>query len=260
MKTPLSLAVILAAGRGTRMGEDGKVKPKGFITVGGKPIVEESVLKLKRNGFTEIIIVTGHCHQHYERLAQNYPELIRLVHNQHFADSGSMYSLYIAESIVGRRPFLLLESDIIYEERSIPEICRQPQDDVILVSGFTGSGDEVYVAEKQGVLVDLSKRREDLAGMPAGELVGIAKLSFKVFAEMVNVARQVFVSSRHMEYEKAMVVAAKSFPVHCHVLRDLVWGEIDNKEHLDRVRNEIFPRIQHLDATESKRDHSGRKS
>ena len=48
--TAISTAVILAAGRGTRLAGELKDCPKGFLRLGGKPIIEESIDRLLAAG------------------------------------------------------------------------------------------------------------------------------------------------------------------------------------------------------------------
>jgi len=45
VKAPVTRAVILAAGRGTRLLGELADRPKGFLTLGDKPIVEESIVR-----------------------------------------------------------------------------------------------------------------------------------------------------------------------------------------------------------------------
>lgn len=54
------IAVILAGGKGTRLGELTKEIPKPMIRVGGKPVLEHQIELLKRYGITEIILLTNH--------------------------------------------------------------------------------------------------------------------------------------------------------------------------------------------------------
>ena len=59
-------AVILAAGMGTRLGKQGEFQPKGFLRLGEKSIIEESVARLQRAGIERIIIVTFSTRPHNE--------------------------------------------------------------------------------------------------------------------------------------------------------------------------------------------------
>ena len=81
-------AVILAAGRGTRLAGHVGDFPKGFLRLGELPIIEESIDRLVQAGIRDVLIVTGHCAAHYDDLARRRPGLVRTVHNPRFAESG----------------------------------------------------------------------------------------------------------------------------------------------------------------------------
>jgi 2-aminoethylphosphonate-pyruvate transaminase len=238
-------AVILAAGRGMRLGELGVPRPKGFIELGGRPIIERSLELLGEAGIDRVVIVTGHQAHFYRSLAARRPGL-ELVHNERFADSGSMYSLYLARERV-QEQFLLLESDLIYERRALDTLLAHAAD-ALLVSGPTASGDEVYVEASGGRLTGLSKRREELKGTVIGELVGICRLSAACLRAMCAHAGGVFRESLKLEYEQALVAAAREAPVACPVVADLDWAEIDDAAHLERAQSRVFPRILQRDA------------
>jgi len=237
-------AVILAAGMGTRLRDEVENIPKGFLRLGQQPIIEESIERLVAAGIRDIVIVTGHCADHYERLAAGQDGLVRTVHNPRFADSGSMYSLYCARDVIDDESFLLLESDLIYEPRALTELLVEPAADAILLSGPTGAGDEVWVETRDDNLVAMSKDRETLAGSVAGELVGISKISAELFTLMQEIAGRAFETSLRYDYETDCLVAAGARrPIRCPVVADLIWSEIDDPSHLHRAREQIYPRI-----------------
>lgn len=236
-------AVILAAGMGTRLRDAAADFPKGFLRLGERPIIEESIDALVQAGIDTIVIVTGHCAGHYEALAERRDGLVRTVHNEAFAESGSMYSLYSARELIDD-DFLLLESDLIYESRALAEILAHPADDAILLSGSTGAGDEVYVSAKDGLLVDMSKDASRLTDI-AGELVGVSKISEALFEIMLHIAGKAFERSLRYDYETdCLVAAAQERAIACPVVSDLVWAEIDDPNHLRRARDHIYPEIR----------------
>lgn len=237
-------AVILAAGRGTRLAGEVRDYPKGFLCVGEQPIVEESIHRLAAAGINDVLIVTGHCASHYEALARRQAGLVRTVHNPRYAESGSMYSLYCARESVGG-PFLLLESDLVYEPRALQVLLDLPVADAILLSGPTGAGDEVYVEVEGGRLKAMSKRRAELGAPPAGELVGISRISPVLYALMCRIAGRAFETSLRYDYETDCLVAAgRERDIACPVVPDLVWGEIDDPAHLARVRTLVYPEVR----------------
>lgn len=244
----IDTAVILAAGRGTRLAGEVSDRPKGFLTLGERPIVEESVGRLAAAGIRDVVIVTGHCAGHYEELAARSDRLIRTVHNGHFAESGSMYSLWCARQAVSG-PFLLLESDLIYEPRALETLLSLPAADGILLSGPTGAGDEVWVETHDDMLAAMSKDRTAL-GSVAGELVGISKISPALFGIMNRIAAEAFSRSLRFDYETDCLVAAgREHPIPCPLVADLVWAEIDDPSHLERARRQVYPEIRRRGAS-----------
>ena len=236
--------IILAAGMGIRLKERGKLTPKGCMRLGEKSIVEESVIRLLAVGIERIVIVTGHLAEQFEPLQNQYREAVQLVHNPHFADSGSMYSLYCARHCVDEA-FLLLESDLVYERRALTACLASPSDNVVLLAGLSNSSDEVFVETQNGHLVAMSKNRDHLGDEISGEMVGICKISRPLFSVMLDKAEQRFVTTRHMDYEtECLVAASRDVPVSCPVVEDLMWCEIDDETHLTRARNKIYPVVQ----------------
>ncbi|MBM24057.1 MAG: sugar nucleotidyltransferase [Gammaproteobacteria bacterium] len=237
-------AVILAAGMGTRLSDAMAGKPKGFIIFDRYPIIEESVRKLLKQGVEKIWIVTGYQPHNFENLIDKYPRSVQTIWNPEFENSGTMYSLYCARDYV-KGSFLLLESDIIYEQKALSELINSPSEECILLSGFTQSGDEVFVETKDNCLVCMSKDQSQLGDKPSGELVGIVKLSPKLFFCMQQHAKDHFAHSLFYDYEtEALVAAGKEIDIDCLVLEDLVWAEIDDEVHLQRAKDEIYPIIK----------------
>lgn len=239
----IKLAVILAAGMGTRLKQLGISQPKGFIKLGDRPIIEESITKLLNCGIERIAIVTGHLAEFYEELKTHYPQVVT-IHNPLYASSGTMYSLYCARELIDS-DFLLLESDLIYEDRSLPIVLNFPQDNVVLLSGKTNAGDEVYVETRGDTITAMSKNPSTLNRPATGELVGICKISLPLFERMISYASSKFETSFKVDYETdALVCVAQSYPVYYTAIADLLWAEIDDSHHLRRAKEQIYPNIK----------------
>jgi 2-aminoethylphosphonate-pyruvate transaminase len=232
------------------LGKLGVNIPKGFLKLGEKPIIEESIEKLAAVGVTRIVIVTGHLASFYRGLAARRAGLVETVRNARYADSGSFYSLWLAlEHLAAGKsncPFLLLESDLVYEIRALEEVLEDPHEDVILLSGPTGSGDEVWVeADASGRLVSMSKDRSKLGPEVAGELVGITRVSPGLAEELRRQGEGLLSLQPMAEYETCGLVAAGARrPAYCRRADGLVWAEIDDENHLARAR-QVFARVTH---------------
>jgi len=243
MTIKLRVAVILAAGMGKRLKSLGKSIPKGFLRLGKRPIIEESIDSLLQAGIKQIIIVTGHHFEYYERLRESYPGTIETIHNSLYAQSGSMYSLYCARNHL-MEDFLLLESDIVYEARAVSELLQFPADNAVLLSGPTYSGDEVYVATKGTRIVGMSKDPGKFDAYRAGELVGITKVSQPLFKEMIAEAEVQFSHTLQVAYETDCLSAvAAKFPVYHCLVSDLIWSEIDTPSDMGHTQDTVYPAI-----------------
>ena len=253
MTRNLGTAVILAAGMGTRLADRVSDRPKGFVRIGHETLIERSTRLLRERGIARIVIVAGFMARAYHDLASQQPGL-DVVENQEFGTTGSMASLAHALDVVGG-PFLLLESDLFYEPRALEAVLACEAPDVLLASGPTGAGDEVWVEARCGRLRGLSKQRAELDTI-SGELVGIHKISWPL-AELMRSIYRSFVSEHghgRMDYEtQALVLAAQSHPVEVCVVPDLLWGELDDEHHYRRLSREVWPAWleRQTEATES---------
>lgn len=240
----INQALILAAGRGVRLGPRGRAIPKGFIEVGGATLIQRSLGLLASAGISRVSIVTGHLAERYEQLPPVTGLSITPLHNPHFATMGSYESLRTGLAAM-EGSFLLLESDIIYEPRALEALLAAPQESVILASGPTGAGDEVYVwaDEVQGAtrFRGMSKQRSAYPDAPHGELTGISKISATLACRLLQHAAAADPAS---DYESAIVQAAATTPVACLRIDDLLWGEIDDEVMLSRVQTHLWPRLQ----------------
>ena len=248
-------AVIMAGGLGSRLKGRTDAMPKGFIELGGEAIVRASIRKLISAGIEEIIIGTGHCSEWYEKLADEM-HILTCVRNNEYADTGSMGTLLrCAENVTG--DFLLLESDLIYDSVGLFALINEQRSNVILASGATASGDEVYLeADSDANLVRHSKNRNDLSGI-YGELVGISKLTKKTLDAMVAHCNAHLGDEPRMEYETAMsAVSAAAEPgdkIGILKLDDYAWREIDDETHLAMAAEKVFPEIVRREASRAVR-------
>ncbi len=240
----IDTAVILAAGMGSRLSSALDDRPKGLIVLGEKPIVEESIVRLARAGIERVVLVTGHMRTAYEDFVESLGGLAVTVHNERYRDSGSMYSLYLARDLLDG-DFILLESDLIYEERALQEVLAHEADSCVLLSDWTESGDEVFVSVRDGQLAEMSKDRAALAEPPVGELVGITRVSAGLFRHMTEFAESAFRRDLMVDYETdCLVGVAERHPIACRLVEGLLWGEIDDPAHLARARETVYPAIR----------------
>jgi len=231
-------AVILAAGMGIRLGSVVQDVPKGLVEVGGKTLMARSIENLRTFGIDDIVLVTGHKSALYEDFAKD-KAYITLVHNDRYAESGNMYSFFLTRDLL-KTNILLLESDVIYEKRALARMIQADFEDGVLLSGYTGAGDEVYVSATDGRVDGISKKRETLNHV-VGEWVGISKLSVALQQAMFGWAQKRFETSIFGDYESdCMAEVAQQYPIGFEKVDDLVWSEMDDAHHYERMTQVVL--------------------
>lgn len=142
---------------------------------------------------------------------------------------------------------LLLESDLIYQQRALDEVLQVAQKDVVLMSGLTHSGDEVWIEAPGGNLRKMSKNSKEV-GHIDGELVGICKISQALYWSMCTDAAAAFEKNPKYCYETdCLVSVARNYPIYCHRVDHLIWSEIDDATHLRRARDQVYPQLMAVD-------------
>jgi len=184
----------------------------------------------------------------YEEFANTYRNAsVHCVRNERYAETGSMYTLHQAQNEIDS-PFLLLESDLLYEPRALVSLLHLRSDDdcVILASGFTNSGDEVYLETGTGGLLrNLSKDRTQLRSVDA-ELVGVSRVGPATVRAMCGFMEQRDEGPK-LSYEDVFAAIAAAQPIRVLKIEDLVWCEIDDAAQLERAQTRIVKALDNLD-------------
>ncbi|PHQ82310.1 MAG: hypothetical protein COB66_00565 [Coxiella sp. (in: Bacteria)] len=235
-------AVILAAGQGQRIREHHTL-PKGFIEINHKPLIRHSLDILKEYGFDDILVVTGYASAYYEDL-KSETDAFETIYNPYYATYGNLYSLYLSHNWVSD-DVLILESDIIYEPRAISILMAQAAKDTILVSGPTGSNDEVYV--EVDAKQNLTQMRKILSELDKpyvlGEFVGLSRLELATFKQYMNYLENNQALLQQGNYdEDGFGALAKQCSLHCELVSDLLWSEIDNVDQYDFAKK-LYPKM-----------------
>jgi choline kinase len=236
----ISTAVILAAGRGTRLAGAGLDVPKGLVEISGETLVGRSVRLLQQRGITDILLVVGHQASLYEAFAAAR-QGVRCLYNPNYSAMGSLESLRCALN-VATKPFLLLDSDILYESRGLDALLKDSAENAALISSPTGSGDEFYVWTDGAQNIHyFSKSLADKLEAPAGEHVGILKVGVPLQDAMLNRAHGKLRREPTVPYESLLIELLPEHPVKNAFVHDLLWSEIDNEEMLMTAHNVVWP-------------------
>jgi L-glutamine-phosphate cytidylyltransferase len=113
-------AVILAAGRGSRMGERGDDRPKCLLELEGKPLIERQIAALRRGGVDEIAVVRG-----YRAEMIDFPGLCYFA-NKRWAETNMVMSLVAAALWMRSGPVIVSYADIFYRSELVRGLIDSP--------------------------------------------------------------------------------------------------------------------------------------
>jgi dTDP-glucose pyrophosphorylase len=121
-------AVILAAGKGTRMKELTNELPKPMLKVQGKPILEHIVEGIVGAGVRDIFIVTGFRAEVVENhFVTGAKWGARIAFGRQVVQDGTGKAPEPAKEFVGDSPFLLTYGDILVKPETYPQMIRRFQ-------------------------------------------------------------------------------------------------------------------------------------
>lgn len=118
-------AVILAAGKGTRLSPITDDLPKPMTEVNGTRIIDNLLACLAGQGFKKAVVVTGYHHRELEACLRPWADKIELVtvYNEVYGSTNNIYSLWLArEHLAGG--FYLFEADIFFEPALLLRLAR----------------------------------------------------------------------------------------------------------------------------------------
>ncbi len=176
-------AIIVAAGRGRRLGHETDDIPKCMVKVGGRPILHWQLRALTSAGVDDLLLVRGYLGSRIDGGAHR----LRFVENPDWANNNILASLMCAGAELDTG-FYFSYSDIVFAPRVVAQLAAEAdRADIALVvdrrwrDAYEGRTehpvDEGEVARVERGLVTRVGKRSLPAEEAAGEFIGLAHVS-----------------------------------------------------------------------------------
>lgn len=231
-------AILLAAGRGSRMQQLTDARPKCLVELHGRPLLEWQLESLRLAGITEIAIVTG-----YRRELLARYELVEF-HNQRWAQTNMLSSLACAESWLLSGPCLVGYTDIFYQPQALRDLMTSPAALAIsydphwrqlwerrFVDPLTDA--ESFRIDAAGNLLEIGQRAEQIEAIQ-GQYMGLLRFTPEGWREVLNSRAALAGEQRdslHMTGALQRVVEAGRLKI-ATIAYHGYWGEIDSEQDL----------------------------
>lgn len=155
-------SIILAAGMGKRLGQHTQEDTKCMIEVNSKKLIQSMLDALYNVGVTKSIVVVGFGKNNLIRfIEENYSHMdIDFIVNEKYYKTNNIYSLYLARHHLSKDNTLLLESDLIFEEKILKRLIEDSREDLAVVDKFSSwmDGTAVKLDEYDTITTFISKR------------------------------------------------------------------------------------------------------
>jgi choline kinase len=243
-------AVLLAAGRGIRLGPLGLERPKCLLSFGGKTLLARHVECLRALGVREIVLAVGYREEEVraELEATRADPRPTTVTNPRF-ERGSVVSLWtVREALAAGGDVLLMDADVLYHASLLARLLESPGNVFLIDRKFDDTGQEaVKLCFRRGVAVEFRKRlAPDLHYDLAGESVGFFRFAEPVARKLAARCGDYVAAGRLDEpYEEAIRDLLLETPEQFRAedITGTPWIEIDFPDDVKRAEETVLPRL-----------------
>jgi choline kinase len=238
--------VVLAAGRGSRLGALGDARPKWLLHVGGRTLADRQLegIARARRSVASVRVVVGHAAEAIEVELAARSQDVGVVANPEYAELNNWWSLLRAlRELPDDGPIVLLNADLLaapeHVATFIEEAAAGQADGMLavdLVKQLTDESMKVSLA-RDGTLDRIGKVAIDA---PAGEYVGMLMARGAVLRRLRAVLEGFVGRADRVNewYERAIgETAAAGVPWHVWAMAPGGWVEIDDDTDLEAAES-----------------------
>lgn len=235
----MSHAILLAAGRGRRLGSDA---PKCLLDIDGVPLLDRHVACMRGAGIRRLTVVVGFKKEmilgRLEQIrAQGKAEglSIDFIENPAY-ERGSIVSLQVASEHL-ENGAIWMDADVLYPAALLAKLVSSRHDNCVLCDPRSEEQGEEMMLGIRGDRVLAIARRVGTDWDRCGEAVGFAKVGPAGGKLMSAILRREVAADRlDQEYEAAMNEAFKEIPFGYETIDEFDWTEIDFPEDVEKAR------------------------
>lgn len=156
-------AVILAAGMGKRLGELTKGNTKCMVEVNGVSLIDRALGQLTSLDLNRVVIVVGYEGKKLmDYIGNRYDGRLKIeyIENPIYDKTNNIYSLALAKEKLLEDDTLLIESDLIFDDRMFPLIVNNPYPNLALVAKYETwmDGTMVRIDDDNNIVDFISKK------------------------------------------------------------------------------------------------------
>lgn len=236
-------AIILAAGMGRRLGELTEHNTKCMVQVNGVSLIDRLLLQLSRYSLNRVVIVIGYEGERLKKYIGNrYKNLLNIeyITNPIYEKTNNIYSLALAKDVMVEDDTLLLESDLIFEDKLLDLIINNSFDNLALVAKYESwmDGTMVVIDDDNNIVNFVPKKAFKYSEIESYyKTVNIYKFS-KEFAKtkyipFLNAYCKAVGNNEYYEQVLRVITYLDNSDLKALPINNEKWYEIDDLQDLD---------------------------
>jgi len=229
------MAVILAAGIGSRLSPLTDKSAKCLLSVGGSVILERMIRNCLSCGVSQFVLVLGHRADEIKQFVDKTFRGIRVTYviNDRYRDTNTGYSLMLASTLVGTAEFIKFDADVVFDIKILRALIDNELPNVLCIDRNIALADEEVkvITDDQMRVREIGKSVDSVTAL--GESIGIEKISAVTGPLLFAELRGMMESPAHAQeyYEAAYArLVEKEIPFHALDITGMKWTEIDTAE------------------------------
>lgn len=231
-------AIIMAAGKGSRLGTLTENKPKAFLKINGIRLIEYNIALLHAYGITDILIVTGYQEEYFEEMARKISGL-RCIYNPFYEMANVLGSFYMAQEYLSEDA-VYLHADTLCSPDILKEMLHSSGDMVLPVDFKPCDEEAMKVRTMDGCVTEISK--EIPCDIGEGEFIGIARINKAILPDLRAAVKKLMKEKQFGSYFEGAVqelIGLQKYQLKALPTKDRFWAEIDFEEDYKKAGNEI---------------------
>jgi len=238
-------AILLAAGRSTRLYPITLATPKCLLEVGGRTLLEYQLDALERCGVDEVEVVTGYFREMIEakfaEVGSRYSFTTKFVYNERFAETNNIYSLWTARDSARGSEFLVMHADVLFHADILINCCKQ-DGDIVLVADKHLHEETMKLVVADGRVASVGKHVRFAEA--SGTFLGIAKFSTQGGEALFDELDRVIDAGETNAYFTLalMGLIANGVDIGVSWTDGRAWIEVDFPEELEQAEK-VLPQI-----------------
>ncbi len=229
-------AILLAAGKGSRISKNIPPIPKSTLDVGGIPLILKTIRMLENHGI-ECAVVTGYKHKIIENVLKGTDT--KIYYNPFYDVTNSIGSLYFARDFIEQDKDLLIGNADVFWTEDILDLLNRSEQKAVMLSDVNRVDDGDYFFGTENHIIkrygkELTRDERDC------EYVGIAKLDHSFVPIFKKRLIDMIDRQQHgVWWENVLYSLTKEYDIYSLDVDGRFWAEVDFIEDYQRILEHV---------------------